>query len=173
MVDEQQEPFRSMVDRLGLIVYSAAILVGGPLIVAAKRVGPEAEAPLRILLAGAATVGAALLARRARGLGRLPLVLAAAAAFLRTLIAGTALELARLPGALVEGSEMALVAIGLALLAPEDDVRTRAALFGLAVGAVGLKVAWGLEHLTVVRYGGLVLLPLALLGLRGIWPARR
>lgn len=157
---EQQEPFRSRLPVLGLGVYALAVVAGGPAVVIAKKAAPSVDGPLRMGLALLALIGIALLARESRG--RAWLVAAGLAAAARAAMAAQLLNLGRLPGALVEGCEMACVALALTAHLAPDRTRTRVALVALALGAFALKLAWGLEQTAIVRYGGLALLPLAL-----------
>ena len=171
MVDEQQEPFRSRVPAIGLAVYALAVIAGGPAVVIAKRTAPEAESPLRVALALFALLGIGLLARERRG--RSLIAVAAVAALTRAALAADLLDLGRLTGALVEGVEMASVALALATHLPPERTRSRSALRALALGAFALKLAWGFEQVSVVRYGGLALLPLALVALVAYVRGRR
>ncbi len=161
--EEQQEPFRSRVPVIGLAVYALAVVAGGPAVVVAKRAAPAIEGPLRVALAIAAVVGIAFLARERRG--RLLLVLAAGAAMARALVAAGAFDPGRFVAAIVEGIEMASVALALAAHLRPERTKARVALGVLALGAFGLKLAWGLEQTALVRYGGIALLPLAVVGL--------
>ena len=88
-------------------------------------------------------------------------------------LAADLLDLGRLTGALVEGVEMASVALALATHLPPERTRSRSALRALALGAFALKLAWGFEQVSVVRYGGLALLPLALVALVAYVRGRR
>jgi len=161
VTDRTQEPFRAPV--LGIALYTLAVVAGGPAVVVAKRAAPAAEAPLRIGLAWLALAGILLLARERRG--RPFVALAACAALLRALGTVELVDPGRLVGALLEGVEMAAVALALATHLSPTRVRSRVALIALAAGAFALKLAWALEQTTLVRYGGLALLPLALTAL--------
>ncbi len=154
---------------MGLAVYALAIVAGGPAVVAAKRLAPAVETPLRIGLAAVALVGIALLARDERG--RSLLGVAALAAVTRLLTGAGVVDPGRFAGALVEGAEMATVALTLSVRVPPGHPRTHGALIALAAGALGLKLAWAFEQLLLVRWGGLVLLPLALFALVGFFRA--
>jgi len=149
----------------GLVAYALAIVAGGPAVVAAKRMAPAMESPLRIGLTALALLGIALLARDDRGRGLLSV--AALAAVTRLLASADLVGPGRFALALVEGAEMATVALTLAVRVPPGHPRTHSALIALAAGALGLKLAWAFEQMLLVRWGGLVLLPLALFALVG------
>lgn len=163
--EREQEPFRSRLPAWGLAVYALAVVAGGPTVVAAKKLAPAAETPLRVALAALALVAIGLLARDHRGRGLL--AIAALAAASRVLMAAGFFAPGRVAGSLIEGAEMATVALALAVRVPPRHPRTHRALIALAAGALGLKLAWAFELLPLVRWGGLALLPLAIGALVG------
>ena len=151
-----------------------AVVAGGPVVVALRHASPSAEVGLRVGLAALAALGLVLLLAKAPRSAAALFGGAALLAMARVLTAGGVLSPGHSLLAYVEGAEMALTALGLRQLVRAvrpAAIRISGALVGLAFGAFALKLAWAMGLVGVVRFGGLGLLPLALVALVGTWRA--